>query len=212
VILRVTRLLVDSDVFAKFGIAGLLEPLLELLGAKPAECGRLPALPHMLRRGGLPALYGKDACERLAAFADRIDVIPAPSTSWLARLAGVSQIDPGEAQLFSSAAEYGLVVVSGDKRSVIAMAQVEGFPAALASKVVSMEAALLALCERLGPEQVRSAVSPLVAIQDKKEKTVGVCFSAGNLEPVAALQSYFEDLKQKVKPLVLWHPPVKGGA
>jgi hypothetical protein len=165
----------------------------------------------MLRRGVLPTLYGKDACERLAALADRIGVIPTPSTSWLARLAGVSQIDPGEAQLFSSAAEHGLVIATGDKRSVIAMAQVEGFPAALENKVVSMEAALLALCERLGPEQVRAAVAPLVAIQDKKEKTIGVCFSAGNSEPLAALRSYFEDLKQKVEPLALWHPPVKGG-
>ncbi len=210
--LRVTRLLVDSDVFAKLGIAGLLAPLLELLGIDLAECGRLPALPHMLRRGGLPALYGKDTCERLAATADRMGVIPAPSTSWLARLAGVSQIDPGEAQLFSSAAEYGLMIVTGDKRSVIAMAQVEGFPAALADKVVSMEAVLLALCERLGPETVRAAVAPLVAIQDKKEKTVGVCFSTGNPDPVAALHSYFEDLKRKVEPLVLWRPPVRGGA
>jgi hypothetical protein len=209
VIRKVTRLLVDSDVFAKLGIAGLLEEVLKLLAVTPGECGRLPALPHMLRRGGLPALYGAEACEALVPTADKMGVIPSASTEWLARVAGVSQIDAGEAQLFASAAEYGLLVLTGDKRSVIAMSQVDGFPAALAGRIISLESALLALCGHLGHDKVREALAPLVAIKDKKEKTIAVCFSDGNPDPVAALQSYFDDLKKKVAPLMLWQVPVE---
>ena len=168
VIHRVPRLLVDSDLFAKLGIAGLLGRLLEFLGVELAECGRLPALPHMLRRGGIPALYGSDRCERLVPTADQMGVIPPASTSWLARVAGVSQIDAGEAQLFASAAEHGLLIVTGDKRSVIAMSQLDAFPAALSGRIISMEAALLALCGRLGAEPVRAALAPLVAVKDKE--------------------------------------------
>jgi len=82
--------------------------------------GRLPALPHMLRRGALPMLHGKEACERLVLVAESMGLAPVASTAWLARLASVPQIDPGEAQLFASAAEHELIVVTGDKRSVIA--------------------------------------------------------------------------------------------
>jgi hypothetical protein len=207
-----TSLLVDTDVFAKLGIAGLLDQLCELFGVSIDACARLPALPHMLRRGALPALYGKEACERLVVIAESMQLAPAASTEWLARLANVPQIDPGEAQLFASAAEHRLIVVTGDKRSVIAASKVDGMVEALAGRVASMEALLLGLCRRLGREHVRSALKPLVTIEDRKEKMVRVCFSDGNSDPEGALQSYFSDLKRNVAPLVLWGLPQEEGA
>ena len=93
-----TALLVDTDVFAKLGITGLLEHLCELFSVSIEECARLPALPHMLRRGALPALYGKETCERLIVIADSMQVAPVASTEWLGLLANVPQIDPGEAR------------------------------------------------------------------------------------------------------------------
>lgn len=205
-----TRLLVDTDVFAKLGIAGLLDQLYELFGVSIDDCGRLPALQHMLRRGALPALHGKEPCERLVPIAESMSLAPGASTSWLARLANVPQIDPGEALLFASAAEHGLIVVTGDKRSVIAAAKVEGMAEALDRRVASMEAVLLGLCRQLGRENVRNAVRPLVAIEDRKDKMVRVCFSDGNPDPESALQSYFSDLKRNVAPLVLWELPDEG--
>lgn len=199
-----TRLLVDTDVFAKLGIAGLLDQLCELFGVRIDECGRLPALPHMLRRGALPALHGKEPCERLVPIAESMGLAPSASTSWLARLANVPQIDPGEAQLFASAAEHGLVVVTGDKRSVIAAAKVDGMSDALGGRVASMDAVLLALCRQLGRDHVRHALKPLVAVEHGMDKMVRVCFSDGNPDPESALQSYFDDLKRNVAPLVLW--------
>ena len=44
------RLLIDSDAFCKLAASGLLSDAAALFNG---ECGRLPALPHMLRRGQL---------------------------------------------------------------------------------------------------------------------------------------------------------------
>jgi len=205
-----TRLLVDTDVFVKLGIAGLLDQLYELFGVSIEACGRLPALPHMLRRGALPTLYGKEACERLVPIAESMGLAPVASTEWLARLAKVPQIDPGEAQLFASAVEHELIVVTGDKRSVIAASKVDGMADALGGRVASIEAVLLASCQRLGREHVRNAVKPLVAVEDRKDKMMRVCFSDGNPDPASALQSYISDLKRIVAPLVLWELPQEG--
>lgn len=200
-------LLLDTDVFAKLGIASLLEHTYALFDVTANDCRRLPALPHMLRRGALPALHGKEACERLIPLAEGMSLAPVASVEWLSRFANVPQIDPGEAQLFASAAEHGLVVMTGDKRSVTAASKIEGIAEALAGRVASLEAVLLGLCSRLGGEQVRSALRPLVAIEDRTDKLVRVCFSDGNPDPMAALLSYFGDLKRNVAPLVLWEPP-----
>lgn len=204
------RLLVDTDVFAKLGIAGLLDQLYELFDVSIEACRRLPALPHMLRRGALPTLLGKEACEQLVPIAEAMGVAPLASTKWLERLVNVPQIDPGEAQLFASAVEHELVVVTGDKRSVIAASKVDGMADALSGRVAPMETVLLGFCQRLGREHVRNAVKPLVAVEDRKDKMMRVCFSDGNPDPESALQSYISDLKRSVAPLVLWELPQEG--
>jgi len=48
------RLLVDSDAFCKLAASDLLSDAAMLFDAELPDCGRLPALPYMLRRGGLP--------------------------------------------------------------------------------------------------------------------------------------------------------------
>lgn len=95
--------------------------------------------------------------------------------------------EPSTSVLTLSAAEYALIVVTGDKRSVIATSAVDGMADALRGRIASMEAILLALCRRLGREHVRSAVKPLVAVKDRKDKMVQVCFSDGNSDPEGAL-------------------------
>jgi hypothetical protein len=120
----------------------------------------------------------------------------------LDRVAHVATIDPGEAQLFAAAAEAELIVVSGDKRALRALKDVEGFPEALSGRIVVLEAILLALCDRLGVEGVRERVQPLAAF----DKTVKICFSAGNRDPTAGLLSYYENLANELSPLVLWDP------
>jgi len=197
--------LVDSDIFCKLGVMGLLEPSLALFGVGITECFRLPALPNMLRRGGIPKLYGSAACNALIPVAMSMHVAPAASLEWLAPLVGLPKIDPGEAQLFACAAENSLLIVTGDKKALIALASVDGFARALAGRIVTLEALLLALCDRLGQEVVRLAVQPLLSVRPG-ELTMKICFSPGNLNPREALESYFNALMADVQPLVLWEP------
>jgi hypothetical protein len=113
------KLLVDTDAFCKLGVAGLLSDTLALVGV--AECGRLAALPYMLRRGSLRRRYGAVACDALIPTAEAMQVLPTPSAEWLDRFASLTDVDPGEAQLLASAAEHQLLLLSGDKRALRAI-------------------------------------------------------------------------------------------
>lgn len=194
------RLLVDTDMFAKLGVANLLERFCELFDAEVEECGRLPALPHMLRRGSLPALLGEAGCSRLVPLAESMKVAAPASVEWLDRLVGTPQIDPGEAQLFASAAENGLFIATGDKRSTVAVARIPEIVTALSGRVVSLEAALQAMCRRFGVTLIRDALRPILPV----DKMIRVCFSADNADPLGALGSYVRDLERSASPLVLW--------
>ncbi|MCA9627893.1 MAG: hypothetical protein KC766_09510 [Myxococcales bacterium] len=196
------KLLVDTDAFCKLQMAGLLDEAVGLLAAGLHECGRLPALPHMLRRGRLRRLFGADVCDAMIPVADAVPVMHQPNVTWLDKLAPIEAIDPGEAQIFAAAAEAGLIVLSGDKRALRALKGVDGFADALAGRVVVLEAILLALCDHLGLDAIRQRVAPL-AVADQ---AVRVCFSVGNADPAAALRSYLGALQTEAHPLVLWKP------
>lgn len=196
------KLLVDTDVFCKLGIAGLLTEAVGIFEADLRECGRLRALPHMLRRGSLRNHYGAAACDALIPLAEAMPPVRQPGTVWLDALAPIDAVDPGEVQLFAAAAEFGLVVVSGDKRALRAMKNVSGLSEALQGHVVVLEAILLALCERLGLEELRRRTLPLAA----SDTMVITCFSSGNPDPRGGLQSYYRDIVADVAPLTLWNP------
>lgn len=196
------KLLVDTDAFCKLGVASLLKDAVGLLGAELRECGRLAALPYMLRRGKLQKQFGAEACERLVPIAEEMPLIPQASDVWLEQLTQVQGIDPGEAQMLASAAETGLVVVSGDKRALRALKCIESFVNALDGRIVVLDALLIALCDHLGTEQVRSRIPAMAAA----DKTLKVCFSAGNDDPRGALLSYQDSLMADLNPLKLWSP------
>jgi hypothetical protein len=71
-----------------------------------------------------------------------------------------------------------------------------------------MEAMLIALCERLGPEEVKRRVQPLTGL----DRVVSICFSNPNSDPREGLSSYFESLVTELAPLVLWRPGSGGAA
>jgi hypothetical protein len=195
------RLVVDTDAFCKLALAELLSDCVALFGAEIEECGRLPALPHMLRRGSLPRSFGEAACKRLIPIAERMPTVRA-SHSWLEKLAAVTAIDPGEAILFSAAAEEQLPVISGDLRALRALKDIEGFPDTLAGRVVIPEAVLLALCHRIGPDVLRVKLEPVRDV----DAVIGICFSPGSAEPAEGLRSYFRERNADLAPLVLWEP------
>lgn len=196
------RLLVDTDAFCKLAVAGMLHEAIGLLGVGLNDCGRLPALPHMLRRGGLQKTFGAAACDALIPIAEALPVAGQASEGWLNKLTLIPDIDPGEAQLFAGAAEGNLMVLSGDKRALRALRNVVGFAGALSGRIVVLEAILLALCDHLGPEVVRERVQPLCS----SDKVVQACFSPGNPDPAVALLSYCRSISAELHPLVLWEP------
>lgn len=196
------KLLLDSDAFCKLAVGGVLRDAVRLVGADLQDCGRLPALPYMLRKGRFRKWFGPGTCDALAPVAEEMPMIPQPSDVWLDRLTPVQAIDPGEAQLCALAAETNVAIISGDKRALRALKEINGYPKALAGRIMVLEAVLLALCDRLGPDVVRGRVQPLLT----SDRVVQVCFSTGNPDPQAALLSYYRDLVAELDPLVLWDP------
>lgn len=196
------KLLFDTDVFCKLGIANLLEDTAHIFGAKLHDCGRLPALPFMLQRGGLRKLYGGPACDALIPVVNAIPVVPDASTTWLDKLTAIEAINPGEAQIFAVAAEAGQPFLSGDKRALCALKDIDEFIPALEGHVVVLEAVLLTLCNRLGQNEIHQRVAPLIAV----DRMLEICFSRGNPDPANALLSYYRAYKTELVPLKLWDP------
>jgi hypothetical protein len=201
-------LLVDTDAFCKLGISGMLPEALSVLGTRTEDCGRLPALPRMLRRGRLTTIYGADACASLLPIAAAMSPVPKPDAAWVDKLRAVDRIDPGEALLFASAAQQGSLLLTGDKRALLALRNIDGFAAALKGRIVVMEGMLIALCDRLGPEAVRHRLGSLITT----DITLKICFSADNSDPKAALHSYYRNVAAEVQPLILWDPGSGGVA
>ena len=201
------RLLADTDVLCKLMATGLLEAAADLLGAKASAVERLPALPHMLRRGkSLRRMLGDELANRLAPLAEALPQVPVPPPEVAALLAGKDNIDPGEVQLFAVTADEALLLLSGDKRALQAVAREDAVVSKLAGKIVCLEAILLALCKKLGSDAVRAAVRP----QERLDKVFSICFAPGTRVPEECLGSYLRNLQSAVTPLVLWMPA--GGA
>jgi hypothetical protein len=196
------KLLVDTDAFCKLAICGLLEDAVHLLGASFSECGRLVALPHMLRGGRLRKKYGDEDCELILRVAESILPISEADVVWLDKLAQIEAIDPGEAQLFAAAAQSGAMVMTGDKRALMALKNIAEFPASLEGRVVALEAVLIALCNHIGSDDIRHRLQPCL----EKDQMFKICFSAFGSEPLECLRSYYHDLVAGVAPLVLWDP------
>lgn len=196
------QLLVDTDLFCKLGIAQLFGDTLISLGVQENDVSRLPALPHMLRRGSLPRTFGAEACLELVPIAERLTPIGAPDALWLDQLTPIQAIDPGEAQLFASAAHQSLVILSGDKRAIREIKNIPNYVEALSGRIIVLEAILIHLCDRMGDSELRRRLKPLIG----KDTMVNVCFSDGNNNPREALVSYYQKLVTEVHPLVLWDP------
>lgn len=197
------KLLLDSDAFCKLAVADLLGEAVQVLGTELRDCRRLAALPYMLRRGKLRHQYGGEACDSMLQIAQDLPSIAEPSSSaWLDPLVPLEAINPGEALLFAAAAEEGAMVISGDKRAIKALKELESHRDALAGRIVVLEALLLRLCRDLGTEVVQQRVRPLEGL----DTVVRVCFSSQASDPEDGLRSYLEDLQRTVSPLILWDP------
>ena len=200
------RLLVDTDAFCKLTSSGLFAAAADLLGGKASTVERLPALPHMLRRGKLRKTLGDQLADHLLPLAEMLPVVPEAPSEFAGLLVGKDGIDVGEVQLFALTASDTLFLMSGDKRALRAIGREQAIVTSLARKIVCLEAILLGLCMKLGREVVRTAVGSHARL----DQVFTVCFSPGTTVPEDCLGSYLRELQAAVHPLVLWMP--KGGA
>jgi hypothetical protein len=196
--------LIDTDAFCKLGVADLIADTADLFGVKLQDCARLPALPHMLKRGGLARKLGEQQCNKLIPLAEAMRSVEESQGPWLEKMTPIDAIDPGEAQLFAAAADHGFIVLSDDKRAMRELKRVEGLPQALNGRVVVLERVLLTLCERLGTDEVRRRVSSVTSL----DTMIAVCFSPGNNDPMTCLESYYRNATSELAPIVLWDPRV----
>lgn len=165
------KLLFDTDAFCKLGIANLLHDVAQIFDATLQECGRLYALPYMLRKGALRKLYGGPTCDALISVVNGMPAFPDPNVTWLEKVTGVVDIDPGEAQIFALAAEHARPFVSGDKRALKALKEIKEFVPALQGRVITLEAVLLTLCDTIGQDHMRQRVLPLIGL----DRMIAVC-------------------------------------
>ena len=197
------KLLIDTDAFCKLGCSGLLSDVVECIAdTKVSECGRLAALPHMLRKGQLRQAYGKSACDMLIPLADSMPLHPTPNQDWQDRLVSIDEIDFGEIQILAAAADTETIVLTGDKRALQALSKVRGAGEIFGGRIAVLEAALISLYDKIGPSELRRRTGPL----SKVDSVTRICFSEGNRDPLDCLTFYFTDICNKVDPLTLWQP------
>jgi hypothetical protein len=196
------RLLIDTDAFCKFGAAGLLQDAASVLGVEWLDCCRLPALPYMLDGRRLGRWLGRELCEKLAPIAAAMKCVPAASSDWLNQLVGLPDVDPGEAQLFACAAGSDDLILTGDKRSLLALRNTSALVEALRGRIAMPHAVLLALCALRGDNRIRAAMMPALRLDTMAQ----VCFSQGNSSPRDGLKSYLYADTHDLHPVVLWSP------
>ena len=152
------QVLIDTDAFCKLAVSGLLNDAVRLLGTELTRCGRLPALPYMLRGGSLRRRYGPENCDNLIPIVDTMPIVESSGNCYLDQLVAIPQIDPGEAQLLARAAETDSHLLTGDKRSIRALNDLPHFGDKLAGRIVVFDAMLVALCSDLGLEDVNQRI------------------------------------------------------
>jgi hypothetical protein len=194
------KLLIDTDAFCKLAICGLLEDAVKLLGEELRTCGRLAALPYMLKKGKLQATFGAVYCEQIAKMVEQVPAVSISASPTVDKLTQCSNIDAGEALLFSTAVDEKMLMITGDKRALRALKNVEGFPEYLKERIITIEAILLALCEEYGFITIYSQIAPLVAF----DTMVRICFPPQIEDPHDCLNSYYLALSKEVQPLFLW--------
>ena len=200
------RLLIDTDIYCKLGVSGLLTDVLGALRVPVEECGRLPALSYMLRRGRLRKRFGSHGSDALALLAQRFPIAIQPTDEWLDPLTSVPSIDPGEAQLLATTAERGMLLLTGDKRGLQGVKDIPDYTEALNGRIIILEAILADLCVRIGTASMRARICPLMRI----DTTVRICFSDSNSSPLDGLVSYYNNLASSLEPLHLWRPTLIG--
>lgn len=142
--------------------------------------------------------------DMLLALATEFPKMPVASTEWLDKFVGVSDIDPGEAQIYALAAEKELRVLTGDKRALKAVGSLSEVSAKLDGNVVTIEAVLLGLSNsNHGSDAELRERGSVLGTYDHMARAV---FASASSSLDDALDSYFRSVEREAQPMRLWRP------
>lgn len=129
------------------------------------------------------------------------------SADWINRMTGVNHIDSGEAEILARVADGPhLFMASGDKRCLAQLKNVPGLIKALGERIVTLEGALIHLCQLKGPAFIRALITPKAHV-DGMAKIV-FTHNATDQSVMEGLWSYHKWLIQETG-IQLW-PPTTG--
>lgn len=197
--------LVDNDLIEKMARWRCLDHLPPSLSVNHEGLLVLGALRYVVG-ARLRRTHGEAIYRPLLEFLDAVSVLePTEDEISLAAsieeisLAGGSDVDVGESQLFAVALmRADTMVATGDKRAVCSCAGIElDFPriAGLRGRIISTEQVLARLLGLLDHEALRARV----CADREADKTAEICFSCSReaapvADVLAALESYQKDL------------------
>ena len=200
-------LLIDTDILVLLAASGLLEQVTSSLGYESSQLRRLAAAPHQIRKSkSFRDQFGQAVLLKIEPIVAMILAAEAPTNlELLDELNSTEFIDEGEAQLMALAASQHLsLLVTGDKRAVIALAASTAHSCigALQGKIVSLEAAILILLTKIQACELRKAFSAVL-----QHKTLRIVLSesttTNHKNCVAAVESYYEDLRRQSSGLLI---------
>lgn len=187
----------DVDVVAKLAACGFLPLMTELLGVEP-EAVQIRYLASLKARLTRPTkkLANTAHQKHLEDFCAAHSVIEGAADTARQDELLASGMDIGEAILFAEAEATGGIVVTGDKRALLAYAQVSTEEQRAKLKVICWEQLLLRVHQLRGFEALRQGCCEGLA----SDKLLSLVFSGGlateESHALAALESYLGAVKK----------------
>lgn len=198
--------LADNDIIKKLAICDLLEEFLSVLDCRHADTFVLPAARFVVGVAKDPekarARLGAAVFDRLADFLSKVRVIQQPPDPQEQRLFDdVVGIDTGEAILFSATAAFSdFILATGDKRSLKALAEMEGaesVTARLRGRVICLEQIMVRIMNRYGFDLLRNHAVPAVDCDIALSAVFGSGLIAVEANVRHGFASYIEHLRSE---------------
>ncbi|MBI5545493.1 MAG: hypothetical protein HY901_16530 [Deltaproteobacteria bacterium] len=196
------KLFLDNDAALKLAALDLLDEALEVLGATREEVFILASAPFAILKG--KKRPPEPVASRLDTFFGQVGRAGGPNADDLKALQSTPGIDAGEAILFSlTAAEPGSILLTGDKRSLRALAGAEAHEVlrrSIAGRVICFEQILNRIVRHQG---FGAVIGKLVAAISWDKSLAAILGSTPTSHSVdEGLASYIRSLRDETGALL----------
>ena len=192
-----SRLLIDVDAFVKLAHWCLLDEVAALTGVAVSQWSTTSSLKYRAecaRARPDGKLFHCVAAVGIATSAlQQMEQPPAVDHRVLALLSDVPAIDPGEALLLSAlVADREAWLMTGDKRSVVAVSGISGLASQIQGRVISVEQILLRALEAHSLAWLRKRICPWRHLDKAVASIMGSHCTADELSVRQGLMSYID--------------------